>query len=329
MASFRIQPIPVMNLYRRYSIHMDTAVVYDINKDAPVEAFLKDGKLQVKLYTTDTNEEVQLAVSDIVLNTIYGFTNCKPSREITEYPTNASDIVPRYTSFIDNCDGTIIINDIAYRQWLDHPYYVNEYGAIFSLQTYQFNRIARNERGYLKVSLFKQSHSLHRIVWEAFHGHIPGSLEVDHIDNNRWHCELSNLQLLTHKSNLDKIDDSRRGGKGVGRFNEDMICKIGRRLLAGDRIEDIAQAYNVAKYRIASIKYQGLYSDILEANGIDLSSVSRESKFRSLTPDVIRLIKQLYNEGLSQTAISEQFGYSRSMINQIVNGKIWTDIKPE
>ena len=60
MATYRIQPIPVLNLYKRYSIHMDTAVIYDLNRDAPVDPFLDDGKMKVKLYTTDTHQEVQL-----------------------------------------------------------------------------------------------------------------------------------------------------------------------------------------------------------------------------------------------------------------------------
>lgn len=326
MANYRIQPIPVINLYERYAIHMDKAVVYDLANDEEVVPFLDEGKMKVKLITTDTNEEVILVVSDLVLNTIYGYTNCKPSREITEIPTNTADIFPKYTSFTDNEDGTLIINGIEYKQWLGNPYYANRYGAIFSLQTYSFNKRNRNEKGYLKVSLFKQSHALHRVVWECFNGHIPGSMEVDHKDNRRWHCDIDNLQLLTHKNNLDKIDINHRGGKGSGRFTPETICKVARDILDNMRIEDIAERYKVPKYRVAAIKYQGLYSDILKDNGIDLSSVCRQSKFRNLDPGTIKLIRKAYSEGLSQTMIAKEFGYSRQMINAIVNRKTWSNI---
>ena len=323
MSTHRIQPIPVLNLCDRYYIHLDKAIVYDMNTDSEVQPFLHEGKMHVTLRTTDNNDEVILAVSDILLTTLYGYTGCRPSIEITQYPVNTEEIYPRYSEFYDTADGYVTVNGILYKQWRDTPYYVSKDGAVFSLQKYGFSRRYYNEKGYIKVSLFKMKHSLHRVLWEAYKGIIPGSMEIDHIDDRRWHTVLSNLQLLTHKSNLDKIDINKRGGKGQGRFNIDTICKIGTALLNYERIEDIAEKYKVPKYRIAAIKYQGLYKDILEDNGIDLSNIQRQSKFRSLSPEIIRQIRSLHAEGLSQTQIAKDFGYTRQMVNYIVNNKTW------
>lgn len=44
--------------------------------------------------------------------------------------------------------------------------------------------------------------SVHRLVWEAFNGEIPGRLEVNHKDLNRANNRLSNLELLTHRENV-------------------------------------------------------------------------------------------------------------------------------
>jgi hypothetical protein len=43
---------------------------------------------------------------------------------------------------------------------------------------------------------------VHRIVWEAFYGEIPGRLEINHKNLNRSDNRLDNLELLTHKENL-------------------------------------------------------------------------------------------------------------------------------
>ena len=43
---------------------------------------------------------------------------------------------------------------------------------------------------------------MHRVVWEAFNGEIPGRLEVNHKNLNRSDNRLENLELLTHKENI-------------------------------------------------------------------------------------------------------------------------------
>jgi hypothetical protein len=44
--------------------------------------------------------------------------------------------------------------------------------------------------------------SVHRLVWEAFNGEIPGRLEVNHKDLDRANNRLDNLELLTHRENV-------------------------------------------------------------------------------------------------------------------------------
>ena len=58
----------------------------------------------------------------------------------------------------------------------------------------------RTVRLYNKDGVMKQFY-LHRLIWEAFNGEIPKSLEVCHEDCNRENNNLSNLQLLTHTQN--------------------------------------------------------------------------------------------------------------------------------
>jgi len=44
---------------------------------------------------------------------------------------------------------------------------------------------------------------MHVLVWEAFNGHIPDELEVNHINEDGYSNELSNLELLSHKDNCN------------------------------------------------------------------------------------------------------------------------------
>jgi len=59
---------------------------------------------------------------------------------------------------------------------------------------------------YLTVNLCRDGvylrRSIHRLVWEAFNGEIPGRLEVNHKDLDRANNCLDNLELLTHRDNI-------------------------------------------------------------------------------------------------------------------------------
>lgn len=46
---------------------------------------------------------------------------------------------------------------------------------------------------------------LHTLVWEAFKGKIPEGREINHIDHDKYNCSLSNLELVTHKQNIEAM----------------------------------------------------------------------------------------------------------------------------
>ena len=61
--------------------------------------------------------------------------------------------------------------------------------------------------GYYQVMLWKESigkwYLVHRLVWEAFNGQIPEGLQVNHINEVKADNRLSNLNLMTHKENMN------------------------------------------------------------------------------------------------------------------------------
>lgn len=68
-----------------------------------------------------------------------------------------------------------------------------------------------DRHGYRYTTLSKDGkpaqHRVHRLVWEAFNGAIPGRLEVNHRNLVRDDNRLENLELLTHRQNVQHAFD--------------------------------------------------------------------------------------------------------------------------
>lgn len=62
--------------------------------------------------------------------------------------------------------------------------------------------------GYLQVGLRdgygkQKNYYVHRLVMEAFVGECPDGCEVNHIDENKANNNISNLEYVTHKTNMN------------------------------------------------------------------------------------------------------------------------------
>lgn len=70
----------------------------------------------------------------------------------------------------------------------------------------------KDTKHYLQVDLVRNGEyarkRVHRVVWEAFNGPIEGRLEINHKDLNRSNNRLDNLEVVTHKQNLQHAIDA-------------------------------------------------------------------------------------------------------------------------
>ena len=83
---------------------------------------------------------------------------------------------------------------------------VNKYGWSYN------NGYARN----MTMNIY-----LHVYIWKLKMGSIPEGLEVDHKDQNKLNCQLSNLRLATHAQNnrnRDKLKNNTSGYIGVSKY---------------------------------------------------------------------------------------------------------------
>ena len=101
-------------------------------------------------------------------------------------------------------------------------------GKIWSYTQKKWLKLATMKNGYQKVCLVdnegnKKSYLLHRVVWEAVTGSpIPKGYEINHISEVKTENFFENLQLMSHKENLNygtrNLRASKTKSKQVGAF---------------------------------------------------------------------------------------------------------------
>jgi hypothetical protein len=78
--------------------------------------------------------------------------------------------------------------------------------------SYRPLKLRKDTKHYLQIDFVRNGQyarkRVHRVVWEAFNGRIEGRLEINHKDLNRANNQLSNLELATHRQNIQHAIDA-------------------------------------------------------------------------------------------------------------------------
>lgn len=89
----------------------------------------------------------------------------------------------------------------------DDLYEVSNEGNVRNKITGKILKPTSNEKGYLRVGLYKDGirkyRSIHRLVARAFLPNPNSEFEVDHIDKNRTNNNVDNLRWVSHQENID------------------------------------------------------------------------------------------------------------------------------
>ena len=87
-------------------------------------------------------------------------------------------------------------------------YAITSCGKVWSYKKKMFLTPYTAGNGYFKVRLFKDNgekqYYVHRLVAEAYLPNPENLPQVDHIDNDKTHNYLNNLQWITHRDNNRK-----------------------------------------------------------------------------------------------------------------------------
>lgn len=106
-------------------------------------------------------------------------------------------------------------------------YDVLEDGRIWSKVSKKFLKPQTVRGGYQIVCLVdnqgkRHQQYVHRVTWIAINGReIPEGYELNHLDENKCNNHISNLQLCTHKENVNYGTRTERAAKAMkGKINE-------------------------------------------------------------------------------------------------------------
>lgn len=105
-------------------------------------------------------------------------------------------------------------------------YEIYDDGRIWSYKTKRFLKPIKGPNGYQQVHLSDNEgkiklYYIHRVVWEAVTGEpIPKGFEINHISENKTENMISNLELVSHKENINFGTRTQRCSKQVGAFNK-------------------------------------------------------------------------------------------------------------
>ena len=120
-----------------------------------------------------------------------------------------------YRMFDSRIKQRVIIDGVKFYK---HPvfsnYAANKNGEVINVKTGRIIRMSKSGNGYLKFNLSNKKKLEktitcfnHRFVFEGFRGPIPKCLETDHINGIKTDNRIKNLQLLTHKQNVQKSNN--------------------------------------------------------------------------------------------------------------------------
>ena len=105
----------------------------------------------------------------------------------------------------------VIIDGVKYyKHQVFYNYGASKDGKIINVKTERIIKMIKNSGGYLYFSICDKKlekpkiYYQHRFVYEVFKGPIPRCFEVDHVNEIKTDNRIKNLQILSHKQNVQK-----------------------------------------------------------------------------------------------------------------------------
>lgn len=102
---------------------------------------------------------------------------------------------------------------------------------------------------------------VHRLVYETFVGPIPDNMTINHIDGNRLNNNLNNLELLTHRENIEhSIKNHNYKRFRIGEANGNSILKeadilnMYQLIKEGYNNKSISEIYNINFRTVSQIR---------------------------------------------------------------------------
>jgi len=179
------------------------------------------------------------------------------------------------------------------------------------------------QNGYGSFGLYGKSVRAHRFSYEFYNGPIPKGLLVCHTCDNVACVNPTHLWVGTHDENeYDKLIKNRvlNGNKNPSaKLSEEDVLKI-IELFPIHNDKEISEMFNVKSSIINKIRNRKLWKSVTE----NFHSDFKENLYTLNKKDILEIQNRLKTESCTQ--IAKDYNVNYSVINNIKNGKIRTNI---
>lgn len=171
----------------------------------------------------------------------------------------------------------------------------------------------------------------HRFSWILRHGLTPGSLFVCH------HCDVGRCINPTHlflgtsaQNSADMVSKARQAcgeNNGYSKFADSDIEKIFALRDTGLLQKEIAERVGCTQAYVANVLLGRTRKHLGLAKEVPIGHACGESNgLSTLTTEKVIRIMSLRKEGLTQLAISQHIGCSRSAVGHVLVGNTWSHL---
>ena len=226
------------------------------------------------------------------------------------------------TSYIVRSDGTIL--STMYQGYKRKEPYVMKGGC----DSYGYHHVV------LSIDGKKYTKKIHRLVANAFIPNPDNKPEVNHIDGNKFNNDVSNLEWVTTKENVEHAKNTGLRNKKKMRKLIENICML---LETNEySMQDICNKLNVDKWLIKSIIKKKIWVDVSKKYNIsnynhkDHNETVHTIRKPSISKKICRKIcEDIESDNISLIEISRKYGVQKYDVLKVYHGKLYPEISKD
>ena len=207
-------------------------------------------------------------------------------------------------------------------------------GVIYSLLQKRF--VHRHwKHGYARANvpmIGRENASMQNVsvfLYLAYIGEIPDGMQVDHIDNKRYHNSVDNLQLLSHVDNTRK---SRYEGSRGTPYTYEMMDNVCRLISENAPNSEVAKVLGlnyddkIHRKRVIKMVYKlknqpGYYDDLKAKYDMSGYDINVNYSHNRLSDEDVAYIREAARNGtMTGRALAAKYGVSPAIVTRIKQG---------